>query len=101
MRLSDQVGTWRPLDVRLSSTLFSKNINLIPKYLRALIVGKSSSVKSTLLYNFLLKPWLDYNNLIAFGNSLHQSEHQIIKPVLNTVLVKNKLLMFLVIKSSF
>ena len=59
--------------------IFKEHHNLLPKHLRALIVGKSSSGKSTLLYNLLLKPWLDYDNLIVFGNSLHQSEYQIIK----------------------
>ena len=53
--------------------------NLFPRNLRALIVGKSNSGKSTLLYNLLLKPWLDYENLIVFGKSLHQNEYQIIK----------------------
>ena len=43
------------------------------------MVGKSNSGKSTLLYNLLLKPWLDYENLIVFGKSLHQNEYQIIK----------------------
>ena len=53
--------------------------NLFPRNLRALIVGKSNSGKSTLLYNLLLKPWLDYESLIVFGKSLHQNEYQIIK----------------------
>ena len=53
--------------------------NLLPRNLRALIVGKSNSGKSTLLYNLLLKPWVDYESLIVFGKSLHQSEYQIIK----------------------
>lgn len=56
-----------------------KHNNLFPRNLRALIVGKSFSGKSTLLYNLLLKPWLDYENLIVFGKSLHQNEYQIIK----------------------
>ena len=59
--------------------ILKRHHHLFPKHLRALIVGKSSSGKSTLLYNLLLKPWLDYNNLIVFGKSLHQSEYQVIK----------------------
>ena len=59
--------------------ILKRHHHLLPKHLRALIVGKSASGKSTLLYNLLLKPWLDYDNLIVFGNSLHQSEYQVIK----------------------
>ena len=59
--------------------IFRRHHNLLPRHLRALIVGKSASGKSTLLYNLLLKPWLDYENLLVFGNSLHQSEYRIIK----------------------
>ena len=59
--------------------IFRNHHNLLPRNLRALIVGKSFCGKSTLLYNLLLKPWLDYENLIVFGKSLHQSEYQIIK----------------------
>ena len=59
--------------------IFRRHHNLLPRHLRALIVGKSASGKSTLLYNLLLKPWLDYDNLLVFGNSLHQSEYRIIK----------------------
>ena len=53
--------------------------HLLPRNFRALIVGKSSSGKSTLLYNLLLKPWLDYDNLMVFGKSLHQNEYRVIK----------------------
>ena len=59
--------------------VFKNHHKLLPRNLRALIVGKSNSGKSTLLYNLLLKPWLDYENLIVFGKSLHQNEYQIIK----------------------
>ena len=59
--------------------IFRNHHNLLPRNMRALIVGKSFCGKSTLLYNLLLKPWLDYENLIVFGKSLHQKEYQIIK----------------------
>lgn len=52
---------------------------LLPSNLCALIIGKSSCGKSTLLYNLLLRPsWLDYNNLLVFGNSLHQTAYRVI-----------------------
>ena len=66
-------------DFSIINPILKKHHNLLPKHLRALIVGKSLSGKSTLLYNLLLKPWLDYDNLIVFGNSHHQSEYQVIK----------------------
>ena len=59
--------------------LLRNNHRLLPKNIRALIIGKSYSGKSTLLYNLLLKPWLDYDNLMVFGKSLHQMEYQVIK----------------------
>ena len=59
--------------------ILRKNNNFLPNNLRALVVGKSYCGKSTLLYNLLLKPWLDYENLIVFGKSLHQNEYKIIK----------------------
>ena len=53
---------------------------LLPSSIRGLIVGKSNCGKTVLLLNLLLKHnWLDYNNLLVFGNSLHQKEYQIIK----------------------
>ena len=57
-----------------------ENNPLLPSSLRGLIVGKSNSGKTVLLLNLLLRDgWLDYNNLLVFGNSLHQEEYQIIK----------------------
>ena len=53
---------------------------LLPGSLRGLIIGKSNSGKTVLLLNLLLRDgWLDYDNLLVFGNSLHQDEYQIIK----------------------
>ena len=57
-----------------------QNSPLLPASLRGLIVGRSNSGKTILLLNLLLrKDWLDYNNLLIFGNSLHQEEYQILK----------------------
>ena len=56
------------------------NSPLLPRRLRGLIVGKSNCGKTVLLLNLLLKDnWLDYNNLLVFGNSLHKDEYQILK----------------------
>lgn len=69
-----------------------ENHKLLPKNLRALIIGKSSAGKSVLLYNLLLKPWLDYDNLLVFGNSLHQPEYQVIKTGFEKGLSKDQLI---------
>lgn len=66
-------------DFSVINPVLRNHHKLLPRNLRALVVGKSNSGKTTLLFNLLLKPWLDYNNLIVFGKSLHQSEYQIIK----------------------
>ena len=56
------------------------NNPLLPSSLRGLIVGRGNSGKTVLLLNLLLRDgWLDYNNLLVFGNSLHQEEYKIIK----------------------
>jgi hypothetical protein len=53
---------------------------MLPQSVRGLIVGRSNCGKTVLLLNLLLRDnWLDFNNLMVFGNSLHQDEYQIIK----------------------
>ena len=64
----------------LKSKVCRKNNTLLPSNVRGLIVGRSNCGKTILLLNLLLKDdWLDYNNLLAFGNSLHQPEYELIK----------------------
>ena len=56
------------------------NNPLLPSNIRGLIVGKSNCGKTVLLLYLLLKEgWLDYNHLLVFGNSLHQTEYRIIQ----------------------
>ena len=80
-------------DVSLKNKNKRNNSPLLPSNLRGLIVGKSNSGKSVLLFNLLLKDgWLDYNNLFVFGNSLHQPEYELIKKGYENKLRKDELL---------
>ena len=78
-------------DFSVINPVLRNHHKLLPRNLRALVVGKSNSGKTTLLFNLLLKPWLDYNNLIVFGKSLHQSEYQIIKSGFENGLSKDQI----------
>ena len=70
-----------------------QNNPLLPSSLRGLIVGRSNSGKTVLLLNLLLRDgWLDYNNLLVFGNSLHQEEYQILKKGFDIGLEKRQVL---------
>ena len=54
----------------------SKRCNhpLLPKGIRALIIGMFGCGRTTLLIIFLLRRgWLDYNNINIFGKSLFQT----------------------------
>lgn len=51
---------------------------LLPKSIRACIVGKSGCGKTNLLLNLLLNDWLDYDHLYIFSKSLHQPEYQVL-----------------------
>src|SRR5207248_6312460 len=53
---------------------------IVPKSIRALIVGRSGCGKTSILMRMLLEDnLLDYNKLFIFGKSLHQTEYQILK----------------------
>jgi hypothetical protein len=54
------------------------NSPLLPKSIRACIVGKSGCGKTNLLLNLLLNDWLDYDHLYIFSKSLHQPEYQVL-----------------------
>ena len=80
-------------NVSLQNQKLRHNSLLLPSNVRGLIVGKSNSGKTVLLLNLLLKEdWLDYNNLLVFGNSLHQDECQIIKKGFEIGLGKKQIL---------
>ena len=67
--------TWHVGDARV----LKNHSPLLPRDIRAIIVGKSGCGKTTLLTYLLLKRnMLDYNNLIVCGNSLHQPEYRIL-----------------------
>ena len=77
----------------IKNSLKRENNPLLPSSLRGLIVGRSNSGKTVLLQNLLLRNgWLDYDNLLVFGNSLHQEEYQIIKRGFEMRLGKEQLL---------
>ena len=66
--------TWK------SRLIKPNNSPLFPNNLRALIIGKSNSGKSVLIFNLLLRPgWVDYNHLFVFAKTLHQTEYQILQ----------------------
>lgn len=82
------IYSWSP------SSSISKRSNspLLPQSLRGLIVGKSSSGKTTVLLNLLLQPnWLDFNHLYVFGLSLHQTEYQLLRKGFNSGLSKEQI----------
>ena len=80
-------------DFSIQNSNKRNNSPFLPCSLRGLIVGKSSCGKTVLLLNLLLREgWLDYNNLLVFGNSLHQTEYQILKKAFDSKLGKNQIL---------
>ena len=87
---------WNVMDITdfsLQKKTTRKNNPLLLNSLRGLIVGKSNCGKTVLLLNLLLKEgWLDYNNLLVFGNSLHQEEYNIIKHGYENKLGKEQIL---------
>ena len=64
---------------------------LLPRNIRAIIIGKSGHGKSTLLNYLLLHPdMLDYDTLTVCGRSLHQPEYRIMRSAFAKGLSKNQ-----------
>ena len=81
------------LDFSIKHSQKRNNSPLLPSSLRGLIIGRSNSGKTNLLLNLLLRDdWLDYNNLLVFGNSLQQEEYQVIKKGIDMKLGKQQIL---------
>ena len=79
-------------DLSIKSSSKRKNSPLLPSSVRGLIVGRSNCGKTVLLLNLLLRDdWLDFNNLLVFGNSLHQDEYQVMKKGFDMKLSKQQI----------
>lgn len=55
-----------------------KNHPLLPNNIRGIICGPSNCGKTTLLFRFLLKDYIEYNRLYIFSKSLNQPEYKLL-----------------------
>ncbi len=86
MEISPQY-TWSDSDKDKQTNHF-----LLPDSIRALLVGHPNCGKSTLMYNLLLRPgFMNYDNLLVFGNSLQQIEYRIIHAAFEKKLSKEQI----------
>ena len=73
------------------SSIKKNNSFLLPRDVRAIIVGKSGFGKTTLLSYLLLEPdMMDYEKLLVCGKSLHQPEYRVMELGFNRGLSKNQ-----------
>ena len=65
--------------------------SLLPRNVRAIIVGKSGCGKTTFVTSLLLEPdMMDYNKLMMCGRSLHQPEYEVMRTGFDKGLSKNQ-----------
>ena len=78
--------TWRD-----DGTIKKNHCSLLPRSVRAIVVGKSGCGKTTFVTSLLLKPTvMDYNKLMVCGRSLHQPEYQVVRAGFDKGLSKNQ-----------
>lgn len=84
-------------DLSIPKETRRKNNAILPRSIRACIIGKSGCGKTNLLMNLLLDnyngtDYLDYDNLYIFGKSLHQPEYQFLINCVEHRLSKSEIL---------
>jgi GTPase SAR1 family protein len=86
------------LDLSIKNVYTKRNNSkILPKSIRACIIGKSGCGKTNLLMNLLLNKfseddYLDYNNLFIFSKSLHQPEYKLLIKGIENGLTKKQIL---------
>ena len=85
---SDEMETFDPnakADIaaylwRENGSIKKNHYSILPRNIRAIIVGKSGCGKTTFITHLLLEPdIIDYNKLMVCGRSLHQPEYKVCK----------------------
>ena len=87
----DYYGKWDIADYVLKDSITKNHSSILPRNVRAIIVGKSGCGKTTFLTSLLLEPDLmDYNKLMVCGRSLHQPEYELMRKGFDKGLSKNQ-----------
>ena len=85
---SENIATYAWRD---DGSIKRNHCSLLPRNVRAIIVGKSGCGKTTFVTSLLLKPdVMDYNKLMVCGRSLHQPEYEVIRSGFDKGLSKNQ-----------
>ena len=78
-------------DYALKDSITKNHSPILPRNVRAIIVGKSGCGKTTFLTWLLLEPNLmDYDKLMVCGRSLHQPEYELMHKGFDKGLSKNQ-----------